>query len=369
MTEPSASLAVNRDGTIHRLAFSGHLDADGVASVWGRTMTAATAARGHSLALDLSGVAGCDMAGATMLAAAEGAHGGQAEISGASEQVVGLIARARAASKVRPARAAGTLEPLSWRNVLKGLAAAGDGIAFLGEAAMAVAALPSRRRMLRFRDLLRFLDEAGVRSLPLVIMLGFLIGVILAFQSATEMRQFGAVVYAVSLVSISLTRELGPLMAAIILSGRTASAFAAEIGTMKVNEEVNALLTMGLDPMTMLVLPRLVAALLVMPVMTVVLELAGLVGMAVVMKGFGFALPIIAGQVQYWTTPTDLFGGLLKAVCFGAAIGAIGCRSGLVTGKGPRAVGVSATAAVVGGIVSTVVLDGVFAVLYTRLGF
>jgi phospholipid/cholesterol/gamma-HCH transport system permease protein len=153
----------------------------------------------------------------------------------------------------------------------------------------------------------------------------------------------------------------------VVLAGRTGSAFAAEIGTMKVNEEVDALVTMGLDPMTMLVLPRMLAAMLVMPVMTLGLDLAGLLGMTTVMRGFGFPLVTIARQVQNWVSAGDLYGGLFKSVCFGLAVAAIGCRAGLGTGVGPRAVGLSATAAVVGGIVATIALDGVFALIFYRL--
>ena len=222
--------------------------------------------------------------------------------------------------------------------------------------------------MLRMPDLLRYVDQAGVRSLPLVVLLGYLIGLILAFQSAVPMRRFGADIFVANLVAISLVRELGPLLAAVILAGRTGSAFAAEIGTMKVNEEIDALVTMGLDPMTMLVLPRMIAAMLVMPVMTLALNIAGMLGMATVMRGFGFPLVTIARQVQNWVTAGDLYGGLFKAMCFGMAVAAIGCRAGLGTGVGPRAVGLSATAAVVGGIVATIALDGVFALIFYRLG-
>ena len=203
--------------------------------------------------------------------------------------------------------------------------------------------------------------------MPLILMLGFLIGLILAFQSAVPMQAFGAVIYVASLVSIGLFRELGPLMAAVILSGRTASAFAAEIGTMKVNEEIDALSTMGLDPVTMLVLPRLIAAVVVMPMLTIGLEIAGLVGMTVVMEIFGFPLTAILRQVQEASTVGDFVGGLVKALVFAAAIAAIGCRRGLATGEGPRAVGISTTAAVVGGIVATILLDGAFALIFYRL--
>jgi phospholipid/cholesterol/gamma-HCH transport system permease protein len=242
-----------------------------------------------------------------------------------------------------------------------------NGVAFLGEAAVAVLRLPGHLRMLRIGDVLRQADQAGVRALPLVALLGFLMGMILAFQSAIPMRRFGADLLVANLVTISLVRELGPLLSAVILAGRTGSAFAAEIGTMKVNQEVDALITMGLDPMTMLVLPRLIAVMLVLPALALVLDLAGLLGMATVMRGFGFPMASILHQVQGAASVGDLFGGLFKAACFGAAIAAIGCQSGLSTGNGPRAVGLSATAAVVGGIIATIALDGLLALIFYRL--
>ncbi len=182
------------------------------------------------------------------------------------------------------------------------------------------------------------------------------------------MRRFGADLFVANLVAISLLRELAPLLSAVILAGRTGSAFAAEIGTMKVNEEVDALVTMGLDPVTMLVLPRLIAAMLVMPALAMALDLAGLLGMATVMNAFGFPLVTIMHQVQTAATARDLLGGLFKGLCFGAVVATIGCRAGLSTGVGPRAVGQSATAAVVGGIVATILLDGIFALMFYRLG-
>ena len=369
MAEQHARLTVRTDAGTSRLAFAGRLDAAGTGQVWRPALAAAAGARRQELVFDLSGVTAFDMTGAALLASAETAHEGGATIEGADARMLSLIAHARdaqnlARTRVVPPRSA----PFSWRDLLLGFRAAADGIAFLGEVALAVVALPWRRRMLRGAELLRHADQAGVRALPLVIGLGFLMGVILAFQSAVPMRKFGAILYVANLVSVSLLRELGPLLAATILAGRTASAFAAEIGTMKVNQEVDALVSMGLDPVTMLVLPRLGAALLVMPFLTLALDIAGLVGMAVVMKSFGFDLSIVTTQVQYWTTTGDLLGGLVKAAVFGAVIGAIGCRSGLSTGVGPRSVGLSATAAVVGGLVATIVLDGVFAVFFSRLG-
>ena len=213
------------------------------------------------------------------------------------------------------------------------------------------------------------MDEAGLRAFGLTALLGFLIGLILAFQSSIPMRQFGAEIFIPNLVGISLVRELGPLMAAVILAGRTGSAYAAELGTMTVNEEIDALRIMGIDPVAWLVLPRLLAAMLVMPVLALLMNLAGLLGMTVVMGTLGFPPVAVVRQLQAWVGLDDLAGGLVKAAVFGLAIGLVGCRAGLSAGRGPRAVGDAATAAVVGGIVSIVLLDGVFAVLFFRLGW
>jgi phospholipid/cholesterol/gamma-HCH transport system permease protein len=362
----AARLSVEQRGGRTVLTFADRLEADTIGALWRRGIHAAQRARGQPLVFDLSGVAFCDVGGATFLAAIEAAHGEPAELTGAEERVAALLTRARAA--VQSAKRAEPETPWTAREIVTAaLGLLGASIAFLGEAVVALVRLPARHRMLRLPDLWTYADQTGVRSVPLILLLGYLIGLILAFQSAVPMRQFGADIFVANLVAISLLRELGPLLAAVILAGRTGSAFAAEIGTMKVNEEIDALRTMGLDPMTMLVLPRMIAAMLMMPIMTILLELAGLMGMATVMRGFGFPLQAIALQVQAWVGPADLYGGLFKAVCFGVVVAAIGCRAGLGTGVGPRAVGLSATAAVVGGIVATIVLDGVFALVFYRL--
>jgi phospholipid/cholesterol/gamma-HCH transport system permease protein len=363
----TAHVKLTEQGARRVLALAGRLDAVGAGQVWRRAMQEAERAQGRPLALDLRDVSFCDMSGATLLAAIDTAHGRIEEISGGPERLVELLQRARRAGERQPE------PPVRARNTLQGqvtavAARAAARIGFIGEIALATLAAPRRRRMVRLLDMARYAEQAGARSLPLVVMLGYLMGLILAFQSAVPMRRFGADLFVANLVSISLVRELGPLLTAVILSGRTASAFAAEIGTMKVNEEVDALTTMGLHPVTMLVLPRMAAVMLVIPVMTVVLEIAGLAGMATVMVSFGFPLSAITRQVQSAVVLGDLFGGLFKSAVFGLAIAAIGCRAGLATGIGPRAVGMSATAAVVGGIVSTILLDGVFALIFYRLG-
>jgi len=301
-----------------------------------------------------------------MLLLTERTHGGTVTISGATEAFTAVLDLARPAAVPSPPRAGGPGQ--SWRAVFTSTLAAGsDAVAAIGEVAMAFLRLPSRARMFRRADLLRITDETGVQAVPLVLLIGGLIGLILAFQSLVPMHRFGADLYVANVVAVGLVRELGPLLTAVVLSGRSASAFAAEIGTMKVNQELDALTTMGVDVTTMLVLPRLLASVLVMPVLTVLMEVAGLLGMTLVLAVNGLPPITVAHEVAYAVVPADFFGGLLKAALFGAAIAAIGCRRGLTTGVGPRAVGLSATSAVVGGIVSAILLDGLMAVLFFRL--
>jgi phospholipid/cholesterol/gamma-HCH transport system permease protein len=362
-----ARLDIGDRGGARVLAFHGALDTAAAGKLWPAAMRAARQGIGRPLVLDLAGLTFCDTAGAALLLEAEQVHGPVTSMTGAHEHVAELLELVRKAEIVPPRSAAAIV---SWGEVLgAGLRAAADGVGFFGEVVFAVARLPTRTRMFRRVDLLRAADQSGVQAIPLVLLLGVLMGLILAFQSLIPMRRFGADLYVADLVSIGLIRELGPLLAAVILAGRTGSAFAAEIGTMKVNQELEALVTMNVDPVTMLVLPRLTAVVLVMPVLTIMLDLAGLVGMTLVLVSAGIPVQAVAGRVTYEVVAGDLYGGLSKAMVFGAAVAVIGCRSGMATGLGPRAVGLSATAAVVGGIVATIALDGLLAVVFYRLGW
>jgi phospholipid/cholesterol/gamma-HCH transport system permease protein len=198
--------------------------------------------------------------------------------------------------------------------------------------------------------------------------MGLLIGLILAFQSAVSMERYGAEIFVADLVAIILFRELGPLITAFIVASRSGSAFAAEIGTMKINEEIDALTTMGLDPVKFLVLPRVAAATMMTPLLTLFNILAGLIGAGIVMLSLGFAPVTIVNQIRGAVTLGDVFGGLAKTFVFGLLIAAIGCMKGVQTGMGASAVGDSATKAVVSSIVAVIVADGVFAVVYYYLG-
>jgi phospholipid/cholesterol/gamma-HCH transport system permease protein len=190
----------------------------------------------------------------------------------------------------------------------------------------------------------------------------------MAFQSAIPMREFGADIYVANLIGLSMLRELGPLLTAIILAGRSGSAFAAELGTMKVSEELDALVTMGLEPVDFLVVPRLIAAVAMTPLLSIWAGFLGLVGGAVVMRSLGFPFVTYVIQVESAVTVSDMISGLSKAFVFGIVVAAIGCLRGLQTRSGASAVGQSTTRAVVSGLVLITIVDGVFAVVFYYLG-
>ncbi|HEV7268462.1 MAG TPA: ABC transporter permease [Falsiroseomonas sp.] len=363
---PAGLLEVRQAAEAKTLALSGRLDTASAAALWPRVMAEAA---GGLVVLDLAGLAALDTTGATLLLAAEAAGAGN-RIEGAAPPVAAVLDRVRAARAAPrpkpevPLPLVARIGEAAWQGGRVVL----EAVAFLGELTLTLLGTLLRPWRLRLRETLRHLDEAGTRAFPLTVLLGVLMGVILAFQSAIPLRRFGAEVFVPNLVGISLLRELGPLLAGVILAGRTGSAYAAELGTMSVNEEVAALRIMGMDPMALLVLPRVLAGLLVMPVLSLLLTLAGLAGMAFIMGLFGFPLETVQQQLVTTLHLSDLLGGLLKAAVFGLAIAGIGCHAGLGAGRGPRAVGDAATGAVVGGIVAIVVLDGIFAVAYERLG-
>ncbi|MDB6089061.1 MAG: endopeptidase [Gammaproteobacteria bacterium] len=217
-------------------------------------------------------------------------------------------------------------------------------------------------RTVNWGDVFDVATEAGANAVPIVLLMGFLMGVIIAFEVGLVAREFGAVIFVVNGVGVAMLRELGALMTAIVLAGRTGAAFAAQIGTQKVNEELNAISTFGLDPIHFLVLPRLLAAMLVVPLLTVLADVVGIFGGALVMATFDIGFLQFYNQLLGAVTATDFMLGIVKSAVFGLTIAAVGCHRGLTTGAGATSVGLSATSAVVTSIVLIVVIDGLFAV-------
>ena len=240
-------------------------------------------------------------------------------------------------------------------------------VSFIGETASALVHAARHPGSVRWKDVWHLCERVGVDALPIVALISFLLGMILAFQSAVPMKRFGAEIFVADLIGLSMLRELGPLMTAILLAGRSGAAFAAEIGTMGVNQEVDALTTMGLDPVRFLVTPRIIAAVLMTPLLTIFSDLVGLLGGAITMQTFAIPFSTFLKEVDSSVNLTDFLAGFVKSFVFATLVAGIGCLRGLQTGAGASAVGDSATRAVVSGIILLVIVDGLFAVAYYLL--
>lgn len=244
-----------------------------------------------------------------------------------------------------------------------------EDAAFIGEVGAGLLDLAREPRRLRLREWWSIVEKAGTDALPIVALISFLMGMIMAFQAAMPMRQFGVDIFVVNLVALATARELGPIMTAIVLAGRSGSAFAAEIGTMKVNEEVAALTTMGLQPVRFLAVPRVLAGIVVTPILTIYSVAIGIAGGLFVMLLLGFPLVTLMHQLSGSLDLKDVAAGLIKSFFFGAVVAGVGCLRGLQTGAGAAAVGASTTRAVVTSIFLIVLLDAVFAVVYYQIKF
>jgi phospholipid/cholesterol/gamma-HCH transport system permease protein len=242
-------------------------------------------------------------------------------------------------------------------------------VTFLGDSTLAFGKFLVGKARYRRADLWLTIQQCGVDALPIVTLISFLVGLILAFVGAVQLAMFGAQIFIANLVGIAMAREMGALMTGIIMAGRTGAAFAAQIGTMQVNEEVDALVTMGLSPMEFLVLPNMIALIVMMPLLCLYSILVGIVGGAVVgMGGFDISLIAYVEQTRASLNLTQFGLGLFKSVVFGVIIAISGCLRGMECGRSASAVGEAATSAVVTAIVLIIVADGFFAVLTNILG-
>lgn len=242
-------------------------------------------------------------------------------------------------------------------------------LSFVGELTVALGLFVRRKARVPVRDIWLTLDECGPGALPIVTLISTLVGVILAFIGAQQLRQFGAQIYVANLVSVAMLREMGAVMAGVIMAGRTGAAFAAQLGTMQVNEEIDALRTFGISPMQYLVVPRVLALIIMMPLLCLYADILGILGGALVS-----ALTMNISLVQYFHQAktavhlSDVWLGVFKSCIFGVLIAIAGCISGIRCGRSASAVGVAVTSAVVSGIVAIVLSDAVFAVLTEIVG-
>jgi phospholipid/cholesterol/gamma-HCH transport system permease protein len=245
----------------------------------------------------------------------------------------------------------------------------GEFLDFLGRVTIAFVQLFRGKARFRRSDLMIAIQDCGASALGIVSLISYLVGVILAFMGAVQLQQFGAQIYVADLVAIGVTRDMGAMMTAIIMAGRTGAAFAAALGTMKVTQEIDALSTMGISPLEFLVMPRVIALVIMMPLLCLYSDFVAILGgttIGVGMLGIGFGT--FLREAAHAITMTDVIGGLVKGTTYGALIAVSGCLKGFQCGNSSSAVGDAATQAVVLSIVLVVTSCGIFAVVFNFLG-
>ncbi|MBK7591075.1 MAG: MlaE family lipid ABC transporter permease subunit [Betaproteobacteria bacterium] len=353
------------------IALTGRLDATTLPALWQPARDAVARAPAGPIVVDAAGIEYCDGAGVALFVdLLRSPRGASVEIRNLQPASAVLLRqfdpqvfdhdldpelpRGRVLEEI--GRAAAT----TWRDVR-------TQVEFIGETAAAMAYAVTHPRSVRWKEVWHICERVGVDALPIVALISFLMGMILAFQSAVPMKRFGAEIFVADLIGLAMLRELGPLLTAILLAGRSGAAFAAEIGTMRVNQEVDALTTMGLDPVRFLVTPRIIAAVLMTPLLTLFADLVGMVGGAVTMTSFSIPFVTFLKEVDGAVNLDDFLAGFVKSFVFAVLVAGIGCLRGLQTRAGASAVGESATRAVVSGIILLVVIDGVFALVYYLL--
>jgi phospholipid/cholesterol/gamma-HCH transport system permease protein len=371
-TDARVLISSRDDGLV--VTLSGRLDAAGTAAVWNEAVKGASSAPFTRLTADCSGVTYMDGAGVALLL-----------------KLKELSTRRKAAIELTNLRDEDRqLVALTWDNVLpkwhggrrerRGLAesvgAAGgevwhnirEMVAFVGESSVLLAQVFIHPRRVRWKDVVLACINVGVESMFIIVLIGFLMGLIMSFQSAISLQRFGGEIFVPNMLGLVMFREMGPLVTSILLAARSGSAFAAEIGTMKINEELDALTTMGLSPMRFLVVPKLLATMFMVPLMTMFFNLASLVGGALVMLSMGYPLVTFTSRVFANVSATDFWGGMAKGLVFSFLVAGVGCLRGMQTRSGASAVGLSTTSAVVSGIILIAFADGLFAVAYYYLG-
>lgn len=347
----------------------GVLRLSGEFSVW--TLGQLPPEAGTAPRLELSGLTRLDTAAAWYLTGSEREG---ARLDGLTEAQARLLDTVRQALPRRDAEAGG---PAGWRlmleqtgrRVVAALVFLREIAEYLGRFLAALARGLLHPRDFRFTSLVYHCQETGLRAVPIVALMSFLIGVVLAFQGAAQLRQFGAEVFVIDLIAISILRELGILLTAIIVAGRTASALTASIGSMKMNEEIDAMRTLGLDPDMVLILPRVLALVITLPILGLVANLAGLVGGALMSWiELGISPSMFRYRLLADTSVDHVIVGLSKAPVFALIIGVIGCHAGMKVGKDAESLGAETSRAVVNAIFAVIVVDALFSVFFAEVG-
>jgi len=367
-SEPlSPTIAIDDDG--HGLALTGTLDI--------RTMAEAEKALGHwpkkqkSRALDLSKLSELDTPGALFLCGLRDKGVALTGIRAEHKALLDLIGGLELKPLAKPKSVSGWRHGIielgkgadeAWRDTV-------DIITFIGRAASFVGYALTHLRALRLPSISRQIRETGINALPIVGLMAVMISVVIGYQGVAQLRPYGGEDFTINLVAVSVLREMGVLITAIMVAGRSGSAFAAEIGVMKTREEIDALNVMGLEPMELLVVPRLIGLVITLPLLTFFSDIMGLLGGAMISSSLLHVSPLqYVDRVHHAVDGRDLFVGLVKAPVFGFLIAIIGCMHGLRVRGSAESVGQETTRAVVKAIFVVIVLDALFSILFEKLG-
>jgi phospholipid/cholesterol/gamma-HCH transport system permease protein len=347
------------------------------ASVTALERAAAGPSPPRGIRVDCARIEALDTVGAWLLLrlkAALGRHGAAVSIENLAPRFEPLLRQAEkyAAGAAPPARR-WPLSPLDalaaiGRWTIRALVELASALSFFGVVTLTALAALRHPRRIRFVAFVSHMQRTGTAALPIVGMLSFLVGIVFAYQGADQLRYYGAEIFTVNLLGLAFTRELGVLLTAIIVAGRSGSAFTAEIGTMQVNEEIDAMTTLGIDPIEVLVLPRMAALAVTLPLLTFYANVMGMVGGAFICgTALGIPLPLFLQQLRGAITGWSFWLGILKAPFFAFCIALVGCREGLRVQRSAESVGRLTTLSVVESIFLVIIIDAAFSVLFAQL--
>jgi phospholipid/cholesterol/gamma-HCH transport system permease protein len=357
------------------LRFHGTLRLSSAAELWKTLREHAKAAQPETrLNFDLSDVTSVDGAAMALLVQVRAElhqRNVECELVNAPDSVQDLVRlyRGDAQVKPRPKRKAKSLFEQVGDATVHILEEAKGAFSFLGDLVIELREVIRAPRTANFSEVAPTMERTGADALPIILLINFLVGLVMAFQASVQLKRFGANILVADLIGISMTRELGPLMSAIVLSGRSGAAFAAELGTMKVNEEIDALRVLGLSPLRYLVLPRVLGMFLVLPLLSLFADAVGILGGLVVgLTRLDLTTTSYLRQTFHAVKLWDVYSGAFKAGIFAIAIALIACQQGLAASGGAEGVGQRTTAAVVSSLFTLILIDAVFTVMFRLAG-
>jgi len=374
--ESLPGFSITRDGSSGNpgtLQVRGRLELPEAAALWEQALVLLASASTQQVDFDLTDVEAIDGGSMALLVHLRNrlrARGAGSEFVGASPGVQEIVhlyegdAHRRPLAKRRPEGVLAQVGRATWTVFAETQLV----LAFLGQMLLSVAGTLRSPRTGNWKEVLPTMERVGADAVPIVVLINFLIGFVMAYQGAVQLKQFGANIFVADLVGLSVTRELGPLMTAIILCGRSGAAFAAELGSMAVSEEVDALRTMGLGPIRYLVLPRALALFLAIPILVLLADVVGILGGLVVgLTSLDLTITGYLRETEKSVSLWDVYSGVIKSGVFGVAIALISCQQGLATTGGAEGVGRRTTSAVVTTFFVLVLLDAAFTVLFHGL--